>query len=211
MRMDDLLAAGAPPIAAILRGLSPGEALPVAAALIDAGIRIIEVPANSPEPFESIERIAREYDGIAAIGGGTIVSRELVDGLARSGGSLMVTPNSDPEIIAHALALGLEPLPGFMTPTEAFRAVAAGARRLKLFPAASVGPTHLRAIRDVLPADVAIWAVGGTGADTLATWLQGGAQGIGVGGSLYRPGMRADEVGARARMLVDAWQEYARR
>ncbi|MEG3175066.1 2-dehydro-3-deoxy-6-phosphogalactonate aldolase [Sphingomonas sp. RB3P16] len=206
MTIDQLLAAGAPPVVAILRGIRPDEALPVAEALVEAGIRIIEVPLNSPDPFTSIAAIQARFGDVAAIGAGTVLDLEGVAALAATGATVMVTPNTDPAVIARAVELGLEPMPGFVAPSEAFRAIAAGARRIKLFPAVALGPNYLKAIREVLPRDVAVWGVGGTGADNFAEWLAAGAEGIGVGGALYRPGDDAAGVGAKARALVAAWQ-----
>lgn len=206
MRIDELLAAGAPPVVAILRGLKPDEALPIATALIEAGIRMIEVPLNSPDPFASITAIQQAFGAEAAIGAGTVLDVPSVEALARTGARLMVTPNTEPAVISRAVELGLEPLPGFTTPSEAFRAIAAGARRLKLFPAAALGPGYLKAVRDVLPKDVRTWAVGGTDASNFAQWLAGGAEGLGVGGALYRPGHDAQTVVTAARELVAAWQ-----
>jgi 2-dehydro-3-deoxyphosphogalactonate aldolase len=208
MTIDDLRAKGAPPIVAILRGLRPDEAVDVAAALIEAGICILEVPFNSPEPLASIGAIAKAFGEQAIIGGGTVLTRADVDALAAAGGRIMVTPNTDPHIIEQGLARGLEVMPGFLTPTEAFRAVQAGARRLKLFPGATVGPAHLKAIREVLPPAIGLWAVGGTDAEALAGWLKAGAEGIGVGGALFRPGDSPARVGKRAAALVSAWQRW---
>ena len=206
MTIDDLLAEGAPPIVAILRGIRRDEALPVAAALIEAGIRIIEVPLNSPDPFDSIRAIQDRFGDTAAIGAGTVLDLDAVDRLAATGSRIMVTPNTDPAIIARAVALGLEPMPGFVTPSEAFAAIAAGARRIKLFPAVALGPAYLKAIREVLPPDVRVWAVGGTGAANIGEWLAAGVEGIGVGGALYRPGDDAEAVATKARQLVKAWK-----
>lgn len=206
MTMDELLADGAPPIAAILRGIRPDEALDVAAALVEAGIRILEVPFNSPDPLSSIGAMQQAFGDRAIIGGGTVLSVEAVEQLHGAGGRIMVTPNTNPAVIARGAELGLELLPGFMTPSEAFAAIAAGARRIKLFPAARLGPAYVKAVKDVLPRHVGVWAVGGTGADTIGEWLAGGCEGIGVGGALYRPGDDAALVGTRGRELVTAWK-----
>ena len=206
MTIDDILADGAPPIVAILRGIRPDEAVPVAAALVEAGIRLIEVPLNSPDPFTSIAAIQQAVGDTALIGAGTVLDVASVDRLADTGARIMVTPNTDPAVIAQAVTRGLEPMPGFVTPSEAFRAIAAGARRLKLFPAVALGPAYLKAVRDVLPRDVRTWAVGGTDAGNIADWIAAGAEGIGVGGALYRPGDDTATVAAKARTLVAAWR-----
>lgn len=206
MTIDDILAEGAPPVAAILRGIRPDEALDVAAALVEAGIRILEVPFNSPDPLDSIAAMQQAFGDRAIIGGGTVLTVEAVEALHGAGGRIMVTPNTNPEVIARGAALGLELLPGFMTPSEAFAAINAGATRIKLFPAARLGPAYVKAVKDVLPKHVGVWAVGGTGADTIGEWLAGGCEGIGVGGALYKPGDDAATVGARGRDLVAAWK-----
>ena len=206
MTIDDLLADGVPPVVAILRGLQPHEAVAVGAALVESGIRIIEVPLNSPDPLASIAALQSAFGGTALIGAGTVLSVEAAEGLHGVGGRIMVTPNTDPSVIARGVQLGLEVMPGFMTPSEAFAAIKAGARRIKLFPAARLGTSYVKAVKDVLPRDVGVWAVGGTDAATIGEWLNAGCEGIGVGGALYRPGDSADQVGEKARQLVTAWQ-----
>lgn len=206
MTVDELLADGAPPICAILRGVRPDEAVATGAALIDAGIRILEVPFNSPEPLRSIAAMQDAFGSDALIGGGTVLSVAAVEDLHRAGGRIMVTPNTNPQVIARGAELGLELLPGFMTPSEAFTAIDAGARRIKLFPAGRLGPAYVKAVKDVLPRDVGVWAVGGTDADTIGEWLAAGCEGVGVGGALYRPGDGAAIVAERGRALVTAWQ-----
>ena len=206
MEIDRMLAADAPPIMAILRGVKPEEAVAIAAALVDAGIRLIEVPLNSPDPFASIRRLQEAFGPVACIGAGTVVTAESVEALAATGATLMVSPNTDPALIALACARGLQPMPGFLTPSEACAAIAAGATRLKLFPASAFAPAYLRALREVIPRDIAIWAVGGTAAGNLRDWLEAGAQGVGVGSALYRPGDTAGVVGKRARELLSAWR-----
>jgi 2-dehydro-3-deoxyphosphogalactonate aldolase len=206
MTLDELLADGAPPVCAILRGIKPEEALDVSAALVEAGIRILEVPFNSPEPLKSIAAMQTAFGDVALIGGGTVLSVEAVEQLHQAGGRIMVTPNTNPDVIARGAELGLELLPGFMTPSEAFAAIGAGAKRIKLFPAARLGAAYVKAVKDVLPKHVGVWAVGGTGADTIGEWLAGGCEGIGVGGALYKPGDDAAIVGQRGRDLVAAWK-----
>ncbi len=206
MTVDDLLASGTAPIVAILRGVAPDAVVAIGDALVEAGIRLIEVPFNSPDPTTSIRMLQDRLGDRAAIGGGTVLDVAAVEALAATGGTIMVTPNTNPAVIARGVELGLEPMPGFVTPSEAFQAIAAGARRLKLFPAVALGPAYLKAVREVLPKHVRVWAVGGTGADNLAEWLATGVEGIGVGGALYKPGDGAAVVGERARALVAAWQ-----
>ena len=208
--LDDLLSRGAPPVIAILRGISPAEVVPVGLALVDAGILTIEVPLNSPEPLASIERLVRAVQPEVLVGVGTVVETSQVDAAAAAGARLIVAPNTDAHVIRRSLQQGLAVIPGFMTASEAFAAWASGARHLKLFPASSTGTSHLKALLDVLPRDCRVWAVGGTNSSTLAEWLYAGAVGIGVGGSLYRPGDTAEVVRARAAELVHQWRNSRR-
>jgi 2-dehydro-3-deoxyphosphogalactonate aldolase len=207
MTLTESLEAGTPGIIAILRGLQPQTAVEMGAALVECGIRIIEVPMNSPQPLLSIERLATRFGGQALIGAGTVLTAAQVRDVAVAGGRLIVSPNMDRGVIECTLQLGLESLPGVMTATEALGAVAAGARHLKLFPASSVGAAHLRALRDVLPTDVRVWAVGGAGAANLRDWVTAGAAGIGVGGALFTPGTSTASLTQRARELVAAWAQ----
>ncbi|WOF41973.1 2-dehydro-3-deoxy-6-phosphogalactonate aldolase [Sphingopyxis indica] len=202
--IDELLAAGTPPIVAILRGIQPDEAVPVAASLIDAGIRMIEVPLNSPEPLKSIAAMQAGFGETALIGAGTVLTVDAVNAVAETGARLIVAPNVDPPVIARAVKSGLEVMPGCMTPTEAFAALSAGAKQLKLFPAAALGTGHLKAMCEVLPKSVGIWAVGGVDETNASAWLGAGAAGVAAGGSLYRPGRPAEEIGRIARRLVTA-------
>jgi 2-dehydro-3-deoxyphosphogalactonate aldolase len=204
--LDDHLRRGAPPIVAILRGISPDEVVGIGEALIEAGLRVIEVPLNSPQPLVSIERLARSAGDRALVGAGTVTSADQVDQVIAAGGRLIVAPNTDTAVIARAVEHNVDVLPGAMSPSEAFAAFGAGARDIKIFPSSSLGPAHVRALREVLPAACNLWAVGGTSADNLEQWLDAGARGIGVGSSLYRAGANIDAVGARARELVAAWQ-----
>lgn len=194
------------PLVAILRGIRPEEVLDVAAAAHEAGIGAIEVPLNSPSPLESVARLAGKFGERCLCGAGTVLHPAEVDAVHAAGGRLIVTPNTVPAVIERAVALGLTVMPGFATATEAFTALGAGAGMLKLFPAASYGPAHLRALRDVLPAAVAVFAVGGVGAANLAPWRLAGCAGLGVGGDLYRAGYPAGEVHRRALALVAAWR-----
>ncbi len=198
---------GIPPLVAILRGIRPEEVLEVGAALQEAGIGAIEVPLNSPSPLESVARLAGKFGNRCLCGAGTVLSRADVDAVQAAGGRLIVTPNTMAPVIERALELGLTVMPGFATATEAFAAIGAGAGLLKLFPAASYGPAHLKALREVLPPAAAVFAVGGVGTANLAPWRQAGCAGVGVGGDLYRAGYPAGEVHRRALALVAAWRE----
>ncbi len=195
-----------PRIVAILRGITPAEILPVADALVEAGIDGIEVPLNSPQPLRSIEALCRAHGDAVLCGAGTVLAAADVDAVREAGGKLIVTPNTDAEVIARAASLGLVAMPGFATASEAFAALRAGARALKLFPAGTYGPGHVKALRAVLPADKPVYAVGGVGAANIREWLRAGVHGIGVGTELYQPGISAEEVGQRARRLVAAFK-----
>jgi len=200
--MDFDAARAACPLIAILRGITPDEVVAVGATLIEAGFRIIEIPLNSPQPFESIARLAQATGDTALIGAGTVLTVADVDRVAAAGGRLVVAPNSDTGVIAAARAHGMTALPGYFTPTEGFAAIAAGAHGLKLFPAEAAGPATLKAQRAVLPRDVPVFVVGGIAPDTMAPWLAAGADGFGIGSSLYTPGRSASEVGDRARAFI---------
>lgn len=189
------------PVIAILRGLGSAEAIGIVEALYEAGIRVAEVPLNSPQPFVTIRALVDHFGERMVLGGGTVTSVAQVRELAACGATLCVSPNTDPVVIAAALEAGMVPAPGFMTPTEAFSAVAAGARHLKLFPAAGRG-ADLAALRTVLPRDVQIVAVGGVNAQNCGELASGGAAAFGIGGDLYKPGMDAATVGARARAMA---------
>lgn len=195
-----------PPIVAILRGVRPDEVVEVAGALTAAGVRMIEAPLNSPDPLNSIARLCAAFGDVALCGAGTVLDAAAVEAVAERGAKLVVAPNTDPGVIRRAVELGLTVMPGFVTPTEAFAALQAGAQVLKLFPAGSLGPGHLRAIREVLPPALPIFAVGGVGAGNLAEWMQAGAAGAGVGGEIFRPGYSPAEVGRRAAAVVQAWK-----
>ncbi|HYW16503.1 MAG TPA: 2-dehydro-3-deoxy-6-phosphogalactonate aldolase [Allosphingosinicella sp.] len=191
------------PLVAIIRGVTPGEAEAIGEALFEAGIRIIEVPLNSPDPFASIERLARRFGEDALIGAGTVLEAADVGRVSGAGGRIIVSPNTYPPVIEATASAGLVSLPGFFTPSEAFTALRAGATGLKLFPAEGAAPAVVKAQRAVLPKDVPLLVVGGFGTGNMQPWLDAGAQGFGLGSGLYRPGQSAQETGAKARAYVE--------
>jgi 2-dehydro-3-deoxyphosphogalactonate aldolase len=195
------------PLVAILRGVRPDEAVGIGRALLDAGFRIIEVPLNSPEPFDSIGRLAAAFGERALVGAGTVLAPADVGRLAAAGGRLVVMPHADPAVIAEAKRQGLLSLPGVATPTEAFAALAAGADGLKLFPGELIGPPVVKALRAVLPPEVRLFPVGGITPEAMAAYVAAGADGFGLGSALYKRGMTAAEVARTATGFADAWAE----
>ncbi|QHQ37121.1 2-dehydro-3-deoxy-6-phosphogalactonate aldolase [Algicella marina] len=189
----------------ILRGVTPEEAVAVAGAVIDAGITRVEVPLNSPDPFNSIARMVEAHGDRAEIGAGTVLEIAQVGWLLEVGGRFVVSPNCDPEVIRATKALGLGSYPGVFTASECFTALKAGADALKVFPAEVMGPAGVKALRAVLPASTDIYAVGGAGPENFDTWVAAGAAGFGLGSSLYKPGRTAEETGAAARAAVEAF------
>ncbi len=202
MDLAHLLAAC--PLVAILRGIRPDEAEPVGGALAAAGLRVVEVPLNSPDPFDSIARLARRFGGTMLVGAGTVMRAADVDRVEGAGGRLIVTPHADPAIVRAAKARGLLAVPGFFTPAEAFSLLDAGADALKLFPAEGGSPAMLRALRAVLPTGTMVLPVGGIDATNLAAWQSAGAAGFGIGSALYKPGDDAATVASKAGALIEA-------
>lgn len=194
------------PLIAILRGVKPEEAVAIGTALHDAGFSIIEVPLNSPEPLESIRRLAEALGTRVLIGAGTVLGTAQADNVVQAGGRLIVMPHADAAIVRHARTLGATVLPGFATPTEAFAMLAAGADGLKLFPAEAHPPAVLKAMRAVLPREVPVFPVGSITPERMRPYLDAGARGFGLGSALYKPGMTAEQVGATARGFIDAWR-----
>jgi 2-dehydro-3-deoxyphosphogalactonate aldolase len=192
-------------LVAILRGLKAAEAIAMGQALFDAGIEAIEVPLNSPEPFSSIARIVEVLPKTALIGAGTVLTPADVDGLHKAGGRLLVSPNIDAEVMARAMHYGMVTMPGVLTPTEAFQAIRLGASALKFFPASVIGAAGISAMRAVLPPRTLVGAVGGVSDKDFAGYKAAGVTVFGLGSSLFKPGMSVDEVAARARAAVAAW------
>lgn len=194
---------------AILRGVKPDEALDVAGVLIEAGFEAIEVPLNSPEPLRSIERVSSRYAAQALIGAGTVLQPDEIDDVAHAGGRLIISPNTDPQVLERASSLQLVSMPGVLTPTEAHLALRCGASGLKFFPAMVLGPEGISAIRAILPADTLIGAVGGVGAESLRAYWQVGVRIFGIGSSLYKPGDHIAIIKKKADILVKTYDALA--
>ena len=193
------------PLIGILRGVTPDEAVEIAEAVLAAGITLIEVPLNSPNPLESIRRLVDAFGDRAVIGAGTVLTPDQVRDVHAAGGRLIVSPNCRPAVIEETYRLGMASWPGIVTPSEAFDALDAGATGLKLFPAVQVGLEGMKAVRAVLPTGTLLYAVGGAGVDNFAEWRAAGVDGAGLGSALYKPGQSAAQVGKQAQGLVDAW------
>ncbi|MFN3387540.1 MAG: 2-dehydro-3-deoxy-6-phosphogalactonate aldolase [Allosphingosinicella sp.] len=189
-------------LVAIIRGVTPGEAAEIGAAIVEAGIRIVEVPLNSPDPLKSIAALAKSLGERALIGAGTVLEAEDVARVRDAGGRIIVSPNTHAPVIEAAAAAGMVSAPGYFTPSEAFDALRAGASGLKLFPAEAATPALVRAQRAVIPRDVPLLVVGGVRPDTMRPWLEAGADGFGLGSGVYRPGQSPEETARKARAYV---------
>jgi 2-dehydro-3-deoxyphosphogalactonate aldolase len=190
------------PLIAIVRGLAVEEAEAIGDAVREAGIRIIEVPLNSPDPLVSIERLARRLGDSMLVGAGTVLTVRQVADVKQAGGRLIVSPDTNADVIAATASAGMVSCPGYFTPSEAFRALESGATALKIFPAEGASPAVLKAHLAVLPRDVRVLAVGGIQPDNMRPWLDAGAGGFGLGSGLYKPGRSAAETLERARAYV---------
>jgi len=190
------------PLVAIIRGVTPDEVEAIGAAIFDAGIRIIEVPLNSPDPLASIRRLADSLGDRALVGAGTVLDPAQISEVAAVGGRLIVSPNTNTAVIRATVAAGLISSPGFFTPSEAFTALDAGAHALKFFPAEAATPAVIKAQKAVLPKDVPLLVVGGIQPDSMQPWLDAGATGFGLGSGLYAPGRSAEDTAQRARAYV---------
>ena len=190
---------------AILRGITPSEAEAVTGALIENGITHIEVPLNSPDVFASIGLMAKRFSDVAVIGAGTVTRKDDVDRVMQAGGTFIVSPNCNPSVIKHTKASGMSSYPGVFTATECFDALEHGADALKIFPASVMGTSGVAALRAVLPEETDLYAVGGVDTESLSSWRGAGITGFGIGSSLYKPGKTVDEIIAKAKELVVAY------
>lgn len=196
------------PLVAILRGLSPEEALDVGRATVNAGFHILEVPLNSPDPLRSIQILAAAFPNVL-VGAGTVTTAQQVRDIKAAGGQLIISPHLDDNVVCETVNLGLISLPGVATPSEAFKAIALGAHGLKLFPAEMISPAVVKAMRAVLPGHIRLIPVGGIGTHNMADYRQSGASGFGIGSALYAPGKSAQAVGESAAAFLKAWQATA--
>ncbi|HCV77175.1 2-dehydro-3-deoxy-6-phosphogalactonate aldolase [Pseudomonas oryzihabitans] len=194
------------PLIAILRGVTPDDIVAVGRALYDAGFRVIEIPLNSPQPFESIRRLTAELDDSCLIGAGTVLTEAQVAEVDAAGGRLIVSPNANLAVIRASKAAGLVSAPGVATPSEGFAALDAGADSLKLFPAEQLGPAVVKAWRAVFPKELALLPVGGITPDNMGPYVAAGANGFGLGSALYKPGLNAAQVSANAQAFAAGWQ-----
>jgi 2-dehydro-3-deoxyphosphogalactonate aldolase len=190
---------------AILRGITATETAAVCQVLVDAGISLIEIPLNSPRPLQSIRVAVKELAGKASIGAGTVLAPEEVDAIAQAGGAFIVSPDCNEAVIARTIACGLQSYPGILSPTEAFRAIRAGAHALKVFPAEVVGVKGVKAMKAVLPPAIPLYAVGGANPDNFLEFISAGCIGFGIGSYLYTPGAKLADIAARAGAIVAAY------
>lgn len=193
------------PLIAIIRGVLPAEVVDIGLALKSAGFTIIEVPLNSPNAFESIKILADAMGDLVLIGAGTVLTVEQVECVKQTGAQLIVSPNTNPEVIRKSKKLGMYSLPGFYTPSEAFSAIEAGADGLKMFPAETLGPIGYKAMSAILPDDVSVFPVGGVSVDNMAKYIELGVTGFGIGSSIYQIGMNANEVSEKASLLIEQY------
>lgn len=191
------------PIIAILRGIKTEESIDICEALVEAGVEIIEVPLNSPDPLVTIEKLVTHFGDKILLGAGTVLEPIQVDKLAATGAKLMVTPNFDPDVVATALSHGLITAPGVYTPSEAFSAYKAGVKCIKLFPGGRLGVAYLKDIQAVLPKDLDVVIVGGVDSTNIKSWVTAGAAGVGAASSIYKPGDTPEIVASKAKLLVD--------
>jgi len=194
-------------IIAILRGVRPDEVVGVCTTLVEAGITMIEVPFNSPEPLKSIAAAAKAFVGKAEIGCGTALSAKDVEDTKTAGGTFVVSPDTNEAVIARTHELGMASYPGVFTPSDAFRAIRAGATGLKFFPAEVLGPNGIKAMKAVLPPALPLYAVGGASPDNFREYFDAGCAGFGLGSYIYKPGMTLAEIGERARAAVRAYDQ----
>ncbi|MCI4591752.1 2-dehydro-3-deoxy-6-phosphogalactonate aldolase [Sphingobium sp. BYY-5] len=207
MSLDFATAFARCPLVAILRGVRPDEVEAIGDALVAAGFTLIEVPMNSPDPLDSIGRLARRFAGQALVGAGTVLTVDQVAQVQGVGGQLVISPNSDLSVIAATAKAGMISMPGYFTPTEGFAAVQAGAAALKLFPAEAATPAVLKAQRAVFPKHLPILVVGGVNPGNMGPWVQAGANGFGLGSALYKPGTTAQQVGEAASAFISGWKD----
>ncbi|VYU13932.1 2-dehydro-3-deoxy-6-phosphogalactonate aldolase [Metakosakonia massiliensis] len=198
------------PLIAILRGITPDEAIAHVGAVLDAGFDAVEIPLNSPEWEKSIPAVVQVYGDRALIGAGTVLKPEQVDQLAQMGCKLIVTPNIQPEVIRRAVSYGMTVCPGCATASEAFNALEAGAQALKIFPSSAFGPAYIKALKAVLPPEIPVFAVGGVTPENLGQWLDAGCVGAGLGSDLYRAGQTVERTAQQATAFVKAYQEAAK-
>lgn len=195
------------PMVAIIRGAETSYIPKIAASLLRAGVKIVEIPLNSPTPYDSIASLIDTVGDAMVVGAGTVLNQQQVDNVSAAGGQICVSPNTNNEVIKRALSAGMEPMPGYQTPTEAFAAIQAGATWLKCYPVSCVGPTGIKAHRDVIDSQIKIIAVGGVTVENAQAYLQAGCAGVALAGSLYRTGDSAEHVEIRAREMVETLQQ----